>query len=65
VRLPIHAVHPSRLFVSSKVQAVIEFFADEFRLDSSLSTHAVSNAAVETFPALDHPLRKAGLSRAD
>jgi DNA-binding transcriptional LysR family regulator len=37
VRLPIHAVHPSRQFVSSKVQAVIEFLADEFRLDSGVS----------------------------
>jgi len=38
---PIHAVYPSRRFVPLKVRAMIDFLADEFRLDPRLSDHAV------------------------
>lgn len=37
VALPVHAVYPSRRFVPAKVHAVVEFFAEEFRRDPSLS----------------------------
>jgi DNA-binding transcriptional LysR family regulator len=39
--LPIHAVYPSRRFVPLKVRAMIDFLADEFRLDPRLSEHRV------------------------
>jgi DNA-binding transcriptional LysR family regulator len=31
--LPIHALYPSRRFVSSKIRAFIDFLAEEFRND--------------------------------
>lgn len=31
VRLPIHAIYPSRQLVSARVQAVVDFFASEFK----------------------------------
>lgn len=38
---PITAVYPSRRFVPLKVRAMIDFLADEFRLDPRLSDHAL------------------------
>jgi DNA-binding transcriptional LysR family regulator len=38
---PIHAVYPSRRFVPLKVRAMIDYLADEFRLDPRLSDHPV------------------------
>ena len=38
-QVPIHAVYPSRRNLASRTRAVIEFLADEFRLDPSLSTY--------------------------
>ena len=43
VRLPIHAIYPSRRFMSAKVQAVVDFFANEFRLDAGLSDYGVES----------------------
>lgn len=40
VALPVHAVYPSRRFVPAKVHAVVEFFAEEFRRDPSLSANS-------------------------
>jgi DNA-binding transcriptional LysR family regulator len=39
VRLPVHAIYPSRRFMPAKVQAVVDYFADEFRLDAGLSDY--------------------------
>ena len=38
-RLPIHAVWSSRRFLSTRVRAVLDFLADEFRLDPNLSDY--------------------------
>lgn len=38
---PIHAVYPSRRFVPLKVRVMIDYLAEEFRLDPRLSDHAV------------------------
>ena len=38
-QVPIHAVYPSRRNLAPRTRAVIEFLADEFRLDPSLSTY--------------------------
>lgn len=38
---PINAVYPSRRFVRLKVRAMIDFLAEEFRLDPRLSDHTV------------------------
>jgi DNA-binding transcriptional LysR family regulator len=38
---PIQAVYPSRRYVPLKVRAIIDFLADEFRLDPRLSSHEV------------------------
>ena len=38
-QIPIHAVYPSRRNLAPRTRAVIEFLADEFRLDPALSTY--------------------------
>lgn len=38
---PIHAVYPSRRFVPLKVRVMIDYLAEEFRLDPRLSDHAI------------------------
>jgi DNA-binding transcriptional LysR family regulator len=40
-RLPMHAVYPSRRFLSLKVRSIIDHLAAEFALDPRLSMHAV------------------------
>jgi DNA-binding transcriptional LysR family regulator len=45
IRLPVHAIYPSRRFMSAKVQAVVDYFADEFRLDAGLSDYGASAEA--------------------
>lgn len=40
-RLPMHAVHPSRRYVPPRTRAAIDFFAAEFRLDSTFSSAIV------------------------
>jgi len=40
-RLPMHAVYPSRRFVSLKVRAMIDYLSHEFALDRRLTTHVV------------------------
>src|SRR6266511_3096745 len=48
-RLPIHALYPSRRFVSSKVRALIDFLAEEFRNDPLI---AVDEYAYATSPVV-------------
>lgn len=40
-RLPMHAVYPSRRFVSLKVRAMIDYLSHEFALDRRLTAHVV------------------------
>lgn len=40
-RLPMHAVYPSRRFVSLKVRAMIDYLSHEFALDPRLTAHVV------------------------
>ena len=43
-RLPIHALYPSRRFVSSKVRAFIDFLAEEFRNDPPIAVDEYADA---------------------
>ena len=38
-RLPVHAVYPSRRNLAPRTRAVIDFLADEFRLDPAISSY--------------------------
>jgi DNA-binding transcriptional LysR family regulator len=37
--LPMHAVYPTRRLVSLKVRAMVDYLADEFRIDPKLSAY--------------------------
>jgi DNA-binding transcriptional LysR family regulator len=45
-RLPIYAVCPSRRFLPTKVRVLIDFFADEFKLDPHISTYGDDLSAI-------------------
>lgn len=42
-RLPVNIVYPSRRFVSPRVRAVIDFLADDFRVDPLLSAYGLED----------------------
>jgi len=41
-QVPIHAVYPTRRHLAPRTRAVIDFFADEFRLDPAISSYGAA-----------------------